>query len=268
MSFLGRFGSRFSPSPVGKNDDSDAGRNHLFNLLKTAVEENLASAREGRAEAMAKIAEAHTTATHLVGICFPVAHAWISLACERPDATEAHREEKQKIEELLDGNDREVSSLWIPIIRERLAQCSLPGKWTATISPDDTDFVQDWLAHHAEEKASPATPGSGWSSSTLFDYAYTTGTIAEEWAMIRTLLAATTTEHQRLILGHIDLDRFVKNRRKEAVDLIVPELSTDPKLRSALSLIRLGRDKNDRNLAEYLRRRLSDAGLPMKWEAL
>lgn len=268
MSFIGRFRSRLRPSQAGKNGDPDTDRNYLFNLLKTAVDEHLDSAREGGAEAMAKIAEAHTTATHLVGICFPVAHAWVSLACERPDATEAHREEKQKIEKLLDDKDREVSATWLPIIRERLAKGAAPGKWTATISPDDTDFVQDWLAHHAEENASPATPGSGWSTTTLFDYSHTTGTISEEWAMIRTLLAAATTEHQHRMIGYIDLERFVRNRRKEAVDLIVPELSADPKLRAALSLVKFGRDKNDRNLAEYLRRRLSDAGLPTRCENL
>lgn len=210
----------------------------LFEHLRTTLEKHLPDARLGNAGALAEISNAHSFAMHLNGYR-ALTYAWICLACEAPDATDKHREERLECEVSFSVDDLDEGNARIPEILERLQSCEAPGNWTATIVPNDADFVRDWLKKNEvmREENEPRQRGPDWARELLFETITLRRDFDASLAMTNALLAAHTTESQLVSLGCGALEDMLKTFGEKAVDEFVPRIKTDPHLAKAMACV-------------------------------
>ena len=229
----------------------------LFEHLRKTLEDSFPEARLGKAEALAKIANAHSTASHLSGYS-ELTYAWIRMACEAADATEKHREEKLDYEvifsalELSEGDER------IPEIRERLQSGETPGEWTGTIVPNDADFIRDWLKEN-ESRMGKRDERRAWAHMLLFEHIQCRQNFQKSLAMVNALLAGHTTQWQLVILGCGPLEDMLKTFSDEAVDEFVPRLKTEPALAKAIACAWI----SEPGIRGYWDQRIKEHGVPV-----
>lgn len=234
----------------------------VFKYLRDTLTANLPGARRGDAESLFAIAEAHTAATHLGGLHFGLAYAWTCLACESPNASDAHRQTRLKHEVNFDVDDLNISHQWMPIIRERMASEVTTGRWTGTIAPNDADFVRDWLKAH-EGAAANADGRWGWADDLLFEHLHLNEDFELSLEMVSALLASHSAEPQLVSLGCGPLEDMIIKFGRRAVDAFVPRLKNDRALAYAIACVWIsGWDEARRDTRDYWAQKIRELGIP------
>lgn len=230
-----------------------------FRNFKAAVESALPGARVYIASAMADMAVAHENQFHLCGLNRALAHAWRTLACECPDATDAHRDAQLNCEVEFDDEDRGIGQLWLPILRKRLDTDAPPGLRTGTIAPNDEDFIEAWLRHH-QEKGSGDHQRDGWAGALLWEWC--DGDLHTGWEMTQCLLKHHTTDWQLTMLGCGPLEDMLWKHAEDAVNLIAPSVPGARALSYALAHVWIGDDKpRGAHIRQYWAQRLAELGV-------
>ena len=233
-----------------------------FLKFKATVENALPGAQARQAAAMAAMASAHEDQFHLLGLNRALAYAWRSLTCECPDATDEHRDSLLNSEVEFDDDELAIGQLWLPIIRARLENGAEPGQWTGTIAPNDEDFVEAWLRHHAA-KGKGDHDADGWAGFLLNNYA--TRNLPVAWQMVQRLLRQRTTDWQLVMLGCGPLEDLIWAHDEDAVNLIAPFVTGNPDLSCALASVWISeREPRGVHIREYWAKRLAELGVETK----